>query len=322
VLFHLFTQQNPVTQVTQRKMGPFDFANYVAHGNRLELPMSAMSHVIFKLIAACQDQEPSKRPDCGEIIKQLEGFLATLPIEPESPLRGSTGRGPPPRIGSGFRSTEADRSAGRLYTSDPGRKSPNNSEYDGTHPNISVRNSTNTYQQILTTSPIRSQPNNSSTNLYSPPTSTMPTSTTPTHSRENANSPVMIQVDPNLKVREPKDPAAVGWRGDISRETAEHLLRSTPDGTYLTRWSSTTSSYVLTYSVNGGRECKHIAGILPADEGEGVSVVRVYSIVLCFKNLADYIQSMKQAKVIIAAFPCIPTRQDRATNINYGALPM
>jgi hypothetical protein len=110
----------------------------------------------------------------------------------------------------------------------------------------------------------------------------------------------------------------VAWYGEISRDQAETHLRGKSDGTFLTRWSGNTGSYVLSYISGGGKEFKHIAGIMPK-EGEAVTVVRVDSVVLTYRSLLEYINSMKQAKCIAAPLPN-PANQPQNLG-NYDIVP-
>jgi hypothetical protein len=112
---------------------------------------------------------------------------------------------------------------------------------------------------------------------------------------------------------------ACAWFGEISRERSEELLRGTPDGTFLTRWSSKTSSYVLSYVHS--RDIKHIAGILPSELGEAVTVVRADQVVLSYNSLLEYLNSMRQSKWI--SHPMVNTENNPygRASINYGAMP-
>jgi hypothetical protein len=88
--------------------------------------------------------------------------------------------------------------------------------------------------------------------------------------------------------------AAIGWTGDISREESEQLLRGTPLGTFLMRWSFNVRSYVLSYRGEGGYF--HIRDILPY-EGK-IKVIKEDNRVLCFETLVDYVNSMKKQNII------------------------
>jgi hypothetical protein len=57
-----------------------------------------------------------------------------------------------------------------------------------------------------------------------------------------------------------------GYRGCISREEAEALLKDKATGTFLVRWSERANSYVISYVTSSG-SATHVADINEQDDG-------------------------------------------------------
>jgi hypothetical protein len=57
--------------------------------------------------------------------------------------------------------------------------------------------------------------------------------------------------------------ATIGYLGKLKREEAEIKLMSSPPGTFLTRWSEHTESYVVSYHDIEDEQVKHIAHLRP-----------------------------------------------------------
>lgn len=87
----------------------------------------------------------------------------------------------------------------------------------------------------------------------------------------------------------------IGWAGDIGRGEAEVKLRTTPDGTFLLRWSKTTASYVLSYRNKGA--VQHIAYIMPGKDGK-ISVDKEDGKKATYDSIFDYVKAMKASEII------------------------
>ena len=246
-----------------------------------------MSPTISKLITRCWDQDPNKRPELPEIIKIIENHLTTLPDAPPSIVISEEPKAEVPISYTSLATYRSENAPVNVPSADP--------------------------KQIPTYGPLNGI--NLGRRSPSPP---------PPSSVNNNNHPVSSSLVRTTQVRatgasssgkkEPKDASQVAWFGEISREQAETLLRGKPDGTFLTRWSGNTGSYVLSYICGNGKEFKHVAGIMPK-EGDSVTVVRVDSVVLSYRSLLEYIVSMQQARCITSPLPA------RLSLGNYDVVP-
>lgn len=96
----------------------------------------------------------------------------------------------------------------------------------------------------------------------------------------------------------PGHASKVGWQGEISRGEAEERLKGKPSGTFLTRWSSNSQSYVLSYTK--GNVSEHIAFIKPGPDNVSVSVVRADTSTATYSSLMEYINAMISTRLISA----------------------
>lgn len=88
-----------------------------------------------------------------------------------------------------------------------------------------------------------------------------------------------------------------GFLGNLERKDAEARLQGAPVGTFLTRWSDRSNSYVLTY-INSTAEnpFTHIGSIRPTSDNQ--LQVMTHAGTETFKNLQDFVSTMITNKVI------------------------
>jgi len=96
--------------------------------------------------------------------------------------------------------------------------------------------------------------------------------------------------------------ADLAWSGEISRDKVEVLLKNKPEGTFLTRWSTTTCCYVLSYVSNN--KIQHLGGI-EAKEDHSVAVQTLNAGIVRYANLTAYIEHMKNKKPAVITHPVI-----------------
>jgi len=98
----------------------------------------------------------------------------------------------------------------------------------------------------------------------------------------------------------PPNPISIAYCGSISRVQSEEILKGHPDGTFLTRWSNNTKSYVL--SVIRGGIVQHVSGLAPGSSGQ-ISVIKENGSIAVFPSLNAYIERMKTLSIISLPIP-------------------
>lgn len=93
----------------------------------------------------------------------------------------------------------------------------------------------------------------------------------------------------------------IAWNGNISREETEKILAKQPPGTFLTRWSENSNSYVISYKREDGK-FGHIAHIHPTGVAQGITVTRKDGSTAEYKDLSEYVQLLKSEKAILMAY--------------------
>jgi len=97
---------------------------------------------------------------------------------------------------------------------------------------------------------------------------------------------------PNADIPIPsEDLRVIGWVGGVSRDEAEQKLGGFPNGTFLTRWSGNTNSYVISYSVE--MSVVHLAFIRPR-QGGGIVVELQNGRTSEFNTLLEYINKQRE----------------------------
>jgi len=91
------------------------------------------------------------------------------------------------------------------------------------------------------------------------------------------------------------DLQTIGWVGELERKDCESKLKGATLGTFMLRWSRTTSSYVLTYQSNSS--IVHIAYIKPDSTGH-ITVDKEDGKKAHYDNIYDYISAMKESNII------------------------
>jgi len=109
----------------------------------------------------------------------------------------------------------------------------------------------------------------------------------------------------------------VGWVGEMERKECEAKLKGTPSGTFMLRWSHTTSSYVLTYQNKTGQPPQHIAYIIPDPKTGSISVDKEDGKKAHYDSIFDYINAMKESNIITQPF-VEPSKQSEDL---YGKTP-
>jgi len=90
-----------------------------------------------------------------------------------------------------------------------------------------------------------------------------------------------------------EDLKLIGWSGALSRDDSELKLGGFPTGTFLTRWSANTNSYVVSYSVE--MSIIHLAFIRPREGGGGgVRVELQNGRTSEFNSLLEYINKQRE----------------------------
>lgn len=103
-----------------------------------------------------------------------------------------------------------------------------------------------------------------------------------------------------------EDLKAISWQGNISRLEAEDLLQNSPMGTFLTRWSSNTNSYVLSYVKPDG-SFKHIGYIYPKEEGLSAVIARTTREHEDeYPSILEYVQQERKAGTVTLPFSTNP----------------
>jgi len=92
------------------------------------------------------------------------------------------------------------------------------------------------------------------------------------------------------------DLASIGWSGEIERGALEQKMKNAKPGTFLTRWSKHTRSYVLTYA-RDDRSLTHIAYIKPTPEGT-ITVDKEDGTKSHYPDLFAYVQAMMKNGII------------------------
>jgi hypothetical protein len=101
-------------------------------------------------------------------------------------------------------------------------------------------------------------------------------------------------------LQEKKRNEDIGWVGDLSREHCEKLLKELPFGTFLTRWSSGSQSYVVSYSLgpnSPSSQVAHIAFIKPIGNGR-IVVEREDGGKKEYDTLSDYVYVIQKSGII------------------------
>jgi len=88
-----------------------------------------------------------------------------------------------------------------------------------------------------------------------------------------------------------EDLCKIGWHGNITRPEAELKLSQFPVGTFLTRWSANSKSFVLSYS-KSKKEFIHCAFIRPKRDGS-LEVEYDNCTVVKYCSLDSFIQMQK-----------------------------
>jgi len=90
---------------------------------------------------------------------------------------------------------------------------------------------------------------------------------------------------------------ALGYKENLSRVDAEELLKSTPLGTFLIRFSENTQTYVLSYVGKGG-VVAHIGHIKAGAHGISVTTEKGTE---NYKDLHSFVETMKRLGVITSS---------------------
>jgi len=89
-----------------------------------------------------------------------------------------------------------------------------------------------------------------------------------------------------------------------NRETAEERLQNMEAGTFLSRWSANSRSYVVSYKTQEGRVA-HVAGIFPA-EGESIDVELTGGNIIRMSGILEFINRRRTElclnKAIVTVF--------------------
>jgi len=93
----------------------------------------------------------------------------------------------------------------------------------------------------------------------------------------------------------------IGWVGEWDRKECEAKLKGAVAGTFMLRWSKTTSSYVLTYQTKAGT-AQHIAYIIPDAKTGRISVDKEDGKKAHYDNIFEYVKAMKESNIIIKPF--------------------
>jgi len=91
------------------------------------------------------------------------------------------------------------------------------------------------------------------------------------------------------------DLSTIAWCGSISRVEAEEILERREDGTFLTRWSNNTRSYVLSMVRHG--IVQHISGLTPGNQGQ-ITVVKENGSLAIFPTLGAYVERMQVMGIV------------------------
>jgi len=146
-----------------------------------------------------------------------------------------------------------------------------------------------------------------------------------TTSLQPSNSNDTIPITPKSNVFKPSQDSIpipngnlnlIGWVGDMDRKDCEVKLKGSPPGTFVLRWSKTTSSYVLTYQNKVGPP-QHIAYIIPDPKTGAISVDKEDGKKALYDSIFDYINAMKESSII--SQPYIDT--SRISEDLYGKTP-
>lgn len=142
--------------------------------------------------------------------------------------------------------------------------------------------------------PLRLSNSKSPNHRYSELTASPPGSSKSKGHKQQSNNRVFGEEEDNEEFPQ----ATIGYLGKLKREEAEIKLMSSPPGTFLTRWSEHTESYVVSYHDMEDGQVKHIAHLRPDPVTGSISVCTDLGVTEVFKNLHDFVDTMKKNGII------------------------
>jgi len=281
-LLHIFTGVEPYSVDPYDKFGVWDIINFVTRGDRLDTSVIE-DYRVRNMIHNCWQDKPDKRPKFSQVAKDLVEILNS-----PGPMQEPTSSPNIQKMKQGGRPA----SSLNLYAMNPGGTTslPNSG---GNMNNSSANN-----LQVSGTGAGGASPRKG-TEVGA---STSSPDLTPLQISSNAVPTSSDGMTPRKVVPTPSGSEHICWCGAISRQEAEaKLLR--PDispGTFLTRWSDTMGSYVLSYKKSTGG-IEHIAHIRPV-AGDKINVGKSDGTVSTYDNLLSYIGTLREERVVSMPF--------------------
>jgi hypothetical protein len=319
LLWQLWTQVVPYSQP------PYDLPSlpalieFVVTGKRLPLPPQHVQWpaVVASLIPVCWHAQPTARPEFAEVLTLLNSCFKNLqeiqnsgPPNPAlSPLlsflhpnnnsnnnNNNNNNNTPP-----LSSTASSSSSSPAVSS---LSQPSSSPLvNVSHINLNmVGNNNNNHSNEPAQSTIH-ESNNSTYGTNNIDNSVPPPSPNQHQSNSAGTDHTVLSQRSSLGMWTPtgsvKQITQIAWRGEYSREQSEVELAKTPKGTFLTRWSTSSKSYVVSHSLGDGVHVGHVAYIFPNNDGS-VTVERNDGLKSLYPSLFEYVEKLKQIGTLFA----------------------
>eukprot|EP01117_Protostelium_nocturnum_P012615 TRINITY_DN4642_c0_g1_i2.p1 TRINITY_DN4642_c0_g1~~TRINITY_DN4642_c0_g1_i2.p1 ORF type:complete len:754 (+),score=231.52 TRINITY_DN4642_c0_g1_i2:121-2382(+) len=287
-LLHIFSGVEPYSNPPFNDYGVWDIVNYVLAGKRLPIP-GEIDLRIRKMITDCCLHNVDKRPKFVQLVKELQEIMTTEEQPFERPPQ-STSQPTSPQILHNGSSNGTPTSPN--VNGDPNSSSSSYPSFQNS-PIVSTPSNDDINKPVLRpgmSSYMLNPGNRLSSGQVPAGVNLQPLSTSPQVGKAQGGKGTPV----------PNRPDLVCWSGTISRQESEAKLMSPGivAGTFLTRWSDNTNSYVLTYKkVGGGIE--HIAHIRPT-EGEKIKVGKSDGTEVTYETLIHYIDTLREENVISA----------------------
>jgi hypothetical protein len=318
MLWQIFVGREPYREPPYDKFSKWDLENFVISGKRLPIP-NTIPPPVRVLIDRCWQHDPAARPEFKEIEQILEKIYQTFPPEPANNHHSYTNinnnnnnnnNNHIPNIQMNHNNnTNVSIS---VNTPNGGQPPSPRTSSNMSHPSPGSNGSTPTGGSLVHHSNSSNNNNSSNGNNNNNINNNPNTSNTldPSSARYN-NSSVMINSAGGIKKGAPTIPEEkhneIGYFGELSRVETESRLAGQPNGTFILRWSANTDSFVLSYLKNAS--VLHIAYIRLGSTGT-IIVDKEGGGTCEYKNITDYLESMKKNGVISKPLLPKPVKED------------